>query len=638
MKKYEKEYEKMSEKSENRIQGKRWGKIAVLIGVIIILALLLQGAILNNVNNRNANKTSRVLLEQIISIIEKNGESEKELVRSLKEDYIVRAKAVSYIIDAKPSVENDVEELKKIANLMSIDEIHLFDTKGRIYSGTVPKYYGYSFESGSQMAYFKPMLKNKKLTMCQDVTPNTSEGKSMMYAMTWNEAGTRMVQVGIEPVRLIQKLKQNQVSTVVNNIPAYKGISIYVANQKSGVIYGATDKSKIGKTLDQIGIPKKRIDTSRAVTDEMAIDGKDYNCIFEKTGDYIVGVAFDATTNDDSNFIALLIVAVYLGLAVIGILVMISRAMKRKEEVAVLSHTSHTDELTGCFNRRAYEKDILKLSTETEFIYISMDVNGLKIVNDSRGHTAGDELLQGAAFCMKECFSDYGKVYRTGGDEFVTILFVAEEEFEKIKERFDEMVNGWSGEQIQSLTISYGSVFSNEQIWSSINEIAHVADTRMYEKKAMYYRQNGVDRRGQPAAYVTICKLYSKILKINLTKDKYRILNWTENEYESSKTEQTNLLSEWLQHPIKEGMIHPEDVEEYIEKSNLEHLIEYFDGGKKVLTISYRRKCDKEHENQEYKTPEYENRKYERVTLDIIPEDEYSEEKREGFLYMKVSE
>ena len=39
------------------------------------------------------------------------------------------------------------------------------------------------------MAYFKPMLKDKKLTMCQDVTPNTSEAKEMMYAITWNEAG-----------------------------------------------------------------------------------------------------------------------------------------------------------------------------------------------------------------------------------------------------------------------------------------------------------------------------------------------------------------------------------------------------------------------------------------------------------------
>lgn len=492
----------MSEKSEKRIRRKRWGKIVGLICVIIILALVLQRAILSNVNNRNASKTSKVLLEQVISIIEKNEANEKEMIRSLKEDYIVRAKAVSYIIDAKPEVENDTKELKKIARLMSIDEIHLFDTKGRIYSGTVPKYYGYSFESGNQMAYFKPMLKNKKLTMCQDVTPNTSEGKGMMYAITWNEAGTRMIQVGIEPVRLIKELKQNEVSAVVNNIPAYKGISIYVANQKSGVIYGSTDRSKTGKTLDQIGISQKKINDNQEIEDKVVIDGKTYNCIFERDGDYIVGVAFDVSSNAESDFIALFIMAVYLIIAAAGIIVMISRAWKRKEEIAILSHTSNTDELTGCFNRRAYENDISKLSLEKEFIYISMDVNGLKIVNDSRGHAAGDELLQGAVFCIKKCFDGYGKIYRTGGDEFIGILFINDEKFNKLKNQFDTVVKEWSGEMVDSLTISYGVVFSREKNWKSVDEIAHIADTRMYEKKAIYYRKNGMERRGQPVEYI----------------------------------------------------------------------------------------------------------------------------------------
>ena len=131
----------------------------------------------------------------------------------------MRAKAVAYIINANPDAENNVDELKKIANLMSVDEIHLFDTTGKIYSGTIPKYYGYNFDSGDQMEYFKPMLEDKTLTMCQDVTPNTSEGKKMMYAITWDETGTRMVQVGIKPVRLLNEVKQNEISSIVENMP-----------------------------------------------------------------------------------------------------------------------------------------------------------------------------------------------------------------------------------------------------------------------------------------------------------------------------------------------------------------------------------------------------------------------------------
>ena len=120
----------------------------------------------------------------------------------------------------------------------------------------------------------------------------------------------------------------------------------------------------------------------------------------------------------------------------------------------MLIETSNTDELTGCLNRRAYEKDIRGLRPSTEFVYVSMDVNGLKIVNDSLGHAAGDELLRGASYCIRKSFDDYGKVYRIGGDEFVAILFINSQRMQEIRHEFVETVESWKGEQIDSMTIS----------------------------------------------------------------------------------------------------------------------------------------------------------------------------------------
>ena len=222
-------------------------KVVILSMAIIVIALLLEGSILKYVNDKNAYRTSKVLLDRVITVLNKNDKSKDELIGSLKDDYIVRAKAVSYIIDAKPEVEYDVDELQKIAKLMAIDEIHLFNEQGCIYSGSLPKYFGYSFNSGAQIGYCKPMLENKSLTMCQDVTPNTSEGKKMMYAITWNEDRTKMIQVGIEPKRLLKEMKQNAVSSVVAGMPVYKGMEIVVADEDTQVIKGATDSDKIGK-------------------------------------------------------------------------------------------------------------------------------------------------------------------------------------------------------------------------------------------------------------------------------------------------------------------------------------------------------------------------------------------------------
>ena len=82
--------------------------------IVIAIALLLETGILHYVNERNAYMTSSVLLDRVIDVIDKNESSEEQLIDSLKDDYIVRAKAVSYIIDAKPEVEYDVKELQKI--------------------------------------------------------------------------------------------------------------------------------------------------------------------------------------------------------------------------------------------------------------------------------------------------------------------------------------------------------------------------------------------------------------------------------------------------------------------------------------------------------------------------------------------
>ena len=83
---------------------------------VIVVALLLEAGILKYVNDENAYRVSKVLLDRVVTVLDKNDQSEEELIESLKDDYIVRAKAVSYIVDAKPQVENDVEELQKIAS------------------------------------------------------------------------------------------------------------------------------------------------------------------------------------------------------------------------------------------------------------------------------------------------------------------------------------------------------------------------------------------------------------------------------------------------------------------------------------------------------------------------------------------
>ena len=450
-------------------------KILILSITIVAVALILETCILQYVNDKNAQTTSNVLLDRVIAVLDKNESSEERFVKSLKDDYIVRAKAISYIVDAKPEVEYDVDELQKIAGLMSVDEIHFIDDTGTIYSGSLPKYFGYSFDSGEQMAFFKQMLNNYDLTLCQDVTPNTAEAKEMMYAITWNEAKTHMVQVGITPKRLLKELKRNQISNVVADMPVYKGMEIYVVDAKTKKILGATDASWVGNTAH--------------------FNHKSYRFVKRKHGDYIVAVCMLESMNAQTNIVAILIVGIYLTLASCLLVLMLSRVLKEKYEKEKYMYTSNTDGLTKCFNRRAYDTDMEKLDLNTEWAYISLDLNGLKQANDSLGHSAGDELICAASNCMKFAFASYGKIYRIGGDEFVVWIQNSVSNLDSILQVFDATIHEWHGKYSNSISVSYGVVKSSEHSFDSVQEISKLADERMYQNKKDYYTTSCNDRR-----------------------------------------------------------------------------------------------------------------------------------------------
>ena len=345
------------------------------------------------------------------------------------------------------------------------------------------------------MSYFKPMLTNKALTMCQDVTPNTAEKKEMMYAITWNEAGTRMIQIGIEPKRLLEELKQNEISNVVSDMPLYKGIEIFVADARTKIVKGATDRTWIGEALDDLGIATDKVNGSETVALHTKVNGTLCRCFLCLDDAYIIAVTMETSFYLKNNIYAVLIVGIYLVLASCCMVYMLSRVLKEKYEKEKLLYTSNTDELTKCFNRHAYETAIHGLDLHKEWVYISMDINGLKCVNDSLGHAAGDELICAAADCMKECFQNYGNVYRIGGDEFVIIMTEKTEELQKIIKDFEQKSALWHGELVDSISVSYGYVFSSEKAWNGIYDIAKAADERMYKSKSCYYRESGLDRR-----------------------------------------------------------------------------------------------------------------------------------------------
>ena len=169
------------------------------------------------------------------------------------------------------------------------------------------------------------------------------------------------------------------------------------------------------------------------------------------------------------------------GESLIGIIVDVTERKEKEEEHYYLSYH---DQLTGLYNRRFYEAELKRLDTSRNLpiTIIVGDVNGLKLINDSFGHSIGDELLIKASVAIKECCRTDDIIARIGGDEFVMIMpKIDAEEAEEIIKRIRSRAAEDLVESIP-VSISFGYETKRNQD-ESITEVVKRAEDYMYKKK-----------------------------------------------------------------------------------------------------------------------------------------------------------
>lgn len=140
-----------------------------------------------------------------------------------------------------------------------------------------------------------------------------------------------------------------------------------------------------------------------------------------------------------------------------------------------LKQLSLYDPLTGALNRRAYEEGAGLESLGRFGTALMLDMDNLKLVNDTRGHAAGDELLRCLAETLRRCVRPFDRIYRWGGDEFLLLFPAAPPE--EVAPRVREAIRA-----VPELEASLGaSRFSGlEDLPAAIER----ADRAMYEEKA----------------------------------------------------------------------------------------------------------------------------------------------------------
>lgn len=197
---------------------------------------------------------------------------------------------------------------------------------------------------------------------------------------------------------------------------------------------------------------------------------------------------------------AVSIIIFVIGLLMMGIVFFIISIRERKasKELMERKKLSLTDDMTGLFNRRAFEEDCTNIREQgkvSELAILMMDVNGLKTANDTYGHPAGDELIIEAAKCMQTALGELGKAYRIGGDEFVALLTCSEEKQRDVLQTLERLIGSAKCSYPCALSVSKGVVVCKEHPELTFDEMKELADKRMYADKEAYYQCTGKVRR-----------------------------------------------------------------------------------------------------------------------------------------------
>lgn len=171
----------------------------------------------------------------------------------------------------------------------------------------------------------------------------------------------------------------------------------------------------------------------------------------------------------------------------------------RKKAEAYLEYLGKHDVLTQLRNRAFFVEELNRITRKGPWplSVVTLDLNGLKLVNDEQGHAAGDAMLRRVGEVLTKAVDDTCCAARVGGDEFTILLpGIDERGAMALTERIASLVElnnqFYSGEPL-SMAVGVASCSSGDQVEATLNR----ADHAMYAEKTRYYEFNETDRRSR---------------------------------------------------------------------------------------------------------------------------------------------
>ena len=426
----------------------------------------------------------------------------REITNLIDDNFVQMGEALEFIKDERIESQDDLREtIGRLESLLSLNRFALVDADDTVYA----RYTTYS--GGSRYAFLSQDPMDSRV-----ISTVSEYGSSRQLCLAIPTPGLTVMGKPFKACFLQLDIKDIVDLLAFND----KGRTYFALYSRSGENLSGTD---LGPCLSS----RSFFDATRHVLPE-AVWKENYNnfanglegsITFESDGaeetlcyapiegtDWEMAVLIRGSVIEDqirdiseknllhSRILVVFTLASVVLLAVVLLLQARVLAQKKLEEEKKASEAfqlmARTDSLTGVGNKHAYTEseeavnERIRSGKLREVDIVVGDVNGLKYVNDTQGHAAGDKLITDASSMLGEYFAQ-GTVFRIGGDEFV-VLVEGEgvEALDEVASEFNRKVEANIGDDDVVVSIGYAVLEPKD---GELRDVFERADRMMYARK-----------------------------------------------------------------------------------------------------------------------------------------------------------
>lgn len=301
--------------------------IQSLMILMVLLILPANIALQTQLKFMAQGKSAREMFVQMEQILDINEKDLEQSVQQHTEECIQAADMAAYFVEHTPEVISDLPHSIELAEKLGVDEVHFFSPEGEIIGGSTPQYYGYTFHTGEQMEFFLPMLEDRSLKLCQEITPNTAEGKLMQYAATWLCDGSGIVQIGVEPERLEEKLLDKSLKAIFAGLPVELEGNLHIVDRATGIVQGSTREDLVGADFTKTDIP---LEEGFHSFFNHKLMGVRFNIYTQSYGDYVFVRNYSMKSFRESVMVSTVLVLCYVVVVAVCVLLIIRWYVNQK--------------------------------------------------------------------------------------------------------------------------------------------------------------------------------------------------------------------------------------------------------------------------------------------------------------------